>query len=81
MPSRRQSRDVASLIFMNGDVHEHLVMFMNISEEIDVFMNIPATFMNIMFAKKVGRGPCRCLIFMNIRPSSARRPARAELLR
>ena len=47
------------MIFMNGDVHEHLVMFMNITVEIDAFMNIPATFMNIKCAKKVGRGALR----------------------
>ena len=58
---------------MNGDVHEHLVMFMNISEEIDAFMNIPATFMNIMLTKKVGPGALRDVIFMNIRPRLGRR--------
>ena len=53
---------------MNGDVHEHLVMFMNITMGIDVFMNIPATFMNIKCAKKIGPGDLRDVIFMNIRP-------------
>ena len=51
------ARDVAHLTFMNGDVHEHLVMFMNITEEIDAFMNIPATFMNnVVCTKNIGRG-------------------------
>ena len=53
------SRGNAPVIFKNGDVHEHLVMFMNITLEIDAFMNIPATFMKIMCAKKVGRGALR----------------------
>ena len=65
---------VVRLIFMNGDVHEHLVMFMNITEDIDAFMNIPATFMNIKFAKKKSAvGPCEVsdiheypVIFMNV---------------
>ena len=53
---------------MNGDVHEHLVIFMNAKMEIFAFMNIPATFMNIMFTKKVGPWSlARRLIFMNIR--------------
>ena len=63
------TRDVARLIFMNGDVHEHLVMFMNITTGIEAFMNIPATFMNIKSAKKVGRqllwGP---VIFIRMSP-------------
>ena len=41
---------------MNGDVHERLVMFMNITEEIDAFMNTPAMFMNVVCAKYIGRG-------------------------
>ena len=54
---------------MNGDVHEHLVMFMNITMGIDVFMNIPATFMNIKCAKKSAlETDLRDVIFMNIRP-------------
>ena len=67
--SERPCRDVARLIFANADIREHLVIFANITMEIDAFANIPATFANINCAKKVGPQLLRVpVIFANIRP-------------